>query len=100
MNDSLTLIVFGLIAIHIGFLYIFSAVFEWSWFYTGPQWSPYYLIGHENTLAAFKVFGGLCYACGFLFVAGSLIDRAMWMGLIGLVAHSAAMVWAGWTQAR
>jgi hypothetical protein len=95
MSTPLTTALIGIAAVHIGFLYIFSAVYEWSWFYQGGSWSPYYVIGRENTLALFKAFGGVCYACGFLFVTLTLVQNEMWFALAGLVLHSAAVLWLG-----
>ena len=83
MSAPLTTAIMGIVAVHIGFLYIFSAVYEWSWFYQGSSsFSPYYVIGRENTLALFKAFGGVCYACGFLFVTLTLVQKNVvaWLG--------------------
>jgi hypothetical protein len=95
MSSPLTTVILGIVAVHIGFLYIFSAVYEWAWFYQGRGWSPYYALGRENTLALFKAFGGVCYACGFLFVSLTLVQNEMWPALAGLVLHSGLVLLAG-----
>lgn len=95
MSAPLTTAIIGIAAVHIGFLYIFSAVYEWAWFYRGKGWGPYDVIGRENTLALFKAFGGFCYACGFLFVSLTLVQNEMWFALVGLVLHSAAVLYLG-----
>lgn len=100
MSTELTHVLIGIALINLGFLYIFSAMYQWRWFYAGPSWSPYYILGHDMTMTLFKGFGGLCYACGFIFVGGTLAHLELWLPLAGLLAHSAAMIYAGTTLGR
>ena len=37
----------------------------------------------------------MCTACGFLFVTLTLVQNEMWFALVGLVLHSAAVLWLG-----